>query len=76
MTLTYRKKNKGPEFFLIDQGPATSLLTGKFKAKTPQEFDEALIAYFRSKKDVRIRDTEYQYPATIGIYRIYPDTVK
>jgi hypothetical protein len=76
MTLTYRKKNKESEFYLIDQGPGTSLLTGKFKAKTPQELDEALNAYVRSKKDVRIGDTEYQYPATIGIYRIYPDTIK
>jgi hypothetical protein len=76
MTLTYRKKNKASEFYLIDQGPGTSLLTGKFKAKTPQELDEALNAYVRSKKGVRIGDTDYQYPATIGIYRIYPNTVK
>lgn len=74
MTLTYRKNNKQSEFCLIDQGPATSMLTGKFKTKTPQELDEVLNEYVKSKKDVRIADTNYQYPATIGIYRFLPDT--
>ena len=75
MLLTYRIKNGVHEFNLIDQGPATSILTGKSTFNTAQGFDTALSEYVRDKQGKRTRGG-HQYQANIQIYKIYPGKTK
>lgn len=71
MLLTYQIKNDIPIFTLIDQGPATSILTGKSIFHTAMDLDAALEEYVRDKKSKRTRGG-HEYPANIQIYRIFP----
>lgn len=76
MMLTYRKtKDKKEEFILIDQGPATSLLFGKATFHSPNALDNALSEYVRGLKDKRTKGN-FEYPADIGLYKIYPRSSK
>lgn len=73
MLLTY----DGSKFTLIDQGPATSILTGKSSFKVESVLDDKLAEYVRDRQNVRIgNDKKHQYPANIGLYKIYPGTPK
>ena len=69
--LTYRIKNGIHDFSLIDQGPATSFLTGKSTFNTAQALDTSLSDYVRDKQSKRT-EGGYEYPAIIQIYKIYP----
>jgi hypothetical protein len=75
MLLTYQKKNGQSEFVIIDQGPATSYLSGKLTAHSSKALDEALTDYIRDKQEKRTAGG-YQFPANIQIYKINPDTDK
>ncbi|MGD8910170.1 MAG: hypothetical protein PVI92_12580 [Chromatiales bacterium] len=72
MLLTCRMKDGAPEFMLVDQGPATSLFTGKSVFTSAEELDSALSEYVRAKQDKRTVGG-YEYPANIQIYQIHPD---
>lgn len=71
MLLTYQENNIHSKFVLIDQGPATSYLSGKLTAHTSVELDEAITDYVRAKQDMRTAGG-YQFPANVQIYKIYP----
>ena len=75
MLVTYRIKNGTHEFNLIDQGPATSILTGKSTFNTAQALDSALSDYVRDRQGKRT-DGGHQFPANIQIYKIYPGKPK
>ncbi|HEY6528905.1 MAG TPA: hypothetical protein VIZ65_09450 [Cellvibrionaceae bacterium] len=76
MLLTYRlTSDKKSEFMLIDQGPATSLISGKVIFSTSQALDDALSEYVRGRKDKRTGGN-YEYPANISLYKIYPKASK
>jgi hypothetical protein len=69
MLLTY----DGTEFALIDQGPATSILSGKSTFSVESVMDDALSEYVRDRQDKRVgKANQYQYPAIIQVYKIYP----
>jgi hypothetical protein len=80
LTLTHGKDgDENLEYHLIDNGPATSLLTGHRSFKSAQELDEALCAYVR--KDIarayRVgRNKDQIMPARIDVYEIYPPREK
>lgn len=71
MLLTYRIKNGISNFMLVDQGPATSLITGKSVFTTAKALDDALSEYVRAKQGKRTAGG-YEYPANIQIYKLYP----
>jgi len=75
MLVTYRLKNGADEFSLIDQGPATSLLSGKSTFHTVSALDKALSEYVRDKQGKRTKGG-YEYPANVQVYKIYPDKKK
>ena len=75
MLLTYQVKNNKSEFLLIDQGPATSLLTGKSTFATAAGLDDDLSLYVRGRQDKRVGvGGKYQYPANIELFKLYPGT--
>jgi len=77
MLLTYQLKDGKPEFTLIDQGPATSFLTGKSVFFTEASLDSNLSEYVRGLQNKRTgKGGKYEYPANIGLYKIYPGTPK
>jgi hypothetical protein len=75
LTLTYGQSESGSlEYHLIDNGPATSLLTGHRVFKSARELDEALCAYIRrdAVTDYRVgKNKDQAMPARIDIYEIY-----
>ncbi len=77
MLLTYQFRDGKPEFTLIDQGPATSHLTGKSVFHFKQGLDASLSEYVRDRQDKRVgKGGKYQYPADIEVYKIYPGASK
>jgi hypothetical protein len=75
MLLTYQVKNNKSEFTLIDQGPATSLLTGRSTFATAAGLDNDLSLYVRGRQDKRVGvGGKYQYPANIELFKLYPGT--
>ena len=69
MLLTY----DGSKFALIDQGPATSFLTGKSTFTVESVLDDDISEYVRGLQDKRVgKSKQYQYPAVIQMYKIYP----
>lgn len=73
MLLTY----DGSMFQLIDQGPATSFFTGKVAAKVGKVLDNELSDYVRGLQDKRVgNDKQYELPATIEVFKIYPSAQK
>ncbi|MFO1370452.1 MAG: hypothetical protein U1F46_15780 [Marinagarivorans sp.] len=76
MLLTYRLTNdKKSEFMLVDQGPATSIISGKATFSTAKALDDALSDYVLGLKDKRTKGN-YEYRANIGLYKIYPKASK
>lgn len=73
MIVAYRVKDGAPDFMLVDQGPATSFVTGKSAFTSAENLDKALSEYVRDKQDKRTQGG-YEYPANIQIYQIYRDT--
>ncbi len=75
VTLTYGKNEKGElEYHLIDNGGATSRITGHTSFKTAQELDNALNEYLRADhtRDYRVGSQKnMQIPARIDVYEIY-----
>ncbi|MCP4495036.1 MAG: hypothetical protein GY820_48205 [Gammaproteobacteria bacterium] len=75
--LIYQLKDGKSEFTLIDQGPATSLLTGKSTFLTAGALDASLSEYVRDRQDKRVgKNAKYEYPADIALFKIYPGTPK
>jgi hypothetical protein len=71
MLVTYRTNQGASEFILLDQGPATSLITGRSTYHTASELDSALEEYVRDKKGKRTKGG-YEYPSNIQLYRLFP----
>ncbi len=69
--LTYQIKSGVSTFMLVDQGPATSFLTGKSVFKTAKALDEAISEYVRDRQSKRTKGG-YQYPANVQLYKLYP----
>lgn len=75
MLLTYRTRGGASEFSLLDQGPATSLITGRSTYHTASEFDSSLEEYVRDRQGKRTKGG-YEYPSNIQIYRLFPSKGK
>jgi hypothetical protein len=80
LTLTHGKDRSGNlEYHLIDNGPATSLLTGHRTFRSAQELDEVLCTYIRrdAVRGYRVgRNRDQNMPARIDVYEIYPPREK
>ncbi|VAW68253.1 hypothetical protein MNBD_GAMMA09-1765 [hydrothermal vent metagenome] len=77
MLLTYQRKDGKSKFTLIDQGPATSFLTGKSTFYTANDLDSSLSEYVKDRQDKRVgKNGIYEYPADIALFKIYPETPK
>jgi hypothetical protein len=71
MLLTYRVEGGVSRFMLVDQGPATSYLSGKSVFMTATALDETLSAYAKAKQGKRTIGG-HEFPANIQIYKLYP----
>ncbi len=75
LTLTYGKNAAGgTEFHLIDNGSATSLITGHRTFETAAELDEAIGSYVRrdAVRKYRVgRNGDQPMPARVDVYEIY-----
>lgn len=77
MLLTFQMKDGKSTFTLIDQGPAISFLTGKSAFSTAESLDAALSEYVRDRQNKRVgKNDQYEYPADISVFKIYPGTPK
>ena len=70
-SFSMRKRDGASEFTLLDQGPATSFITGRSTYHTSSEFDSALEEYVRDRQGKRTKGG-YEYPSNIQIYRLFP----
>lgn len=77
MLLTLQMKDGKSTFTLIDQGPATSFLTGKSAFSTAESLDSSLSEYVRDRQSKRAgKNGKYEYPADISVFKIYPGAPK
>jgi hypothetical protein len=71
MLLTCRVEGGVSRFMLVDQGPATSLLSGKSVFTMASALDETLSAYVKAKQGKRTAGG-HEFPASIQIYKLFP----